>query len=196
MKTRKLVASAVAAATLGVSGLAVAAVNPFAGAGAGEAQGPRDPGDPGKEHHGRGEILTSVLDDLVAKKTITRAQADAVLAGVKAKVGEHPGQGRGKDHGRGHGRHPDRRQVLATAAKAIGVSPEDLVAALKDGKSIADVAKAKGIDPATVVDALVKAGTARVDAAVKDGKLKPEHAAKIKERLPEMAKRMVEHKRD
>lgn len=191
MKTRKLVASAVAAATLGVGGLAVAAANPFAGAGAEE---PPPPGGPaGQGRHRPGEALTSALDGLVAKGTLTRAQADAVVAAVKAEVGERPDVG---GHRPGHRRHADRRQVVATAAKAIGISPEDLVAALQDGGSIAEVATANDADPAAVVKALVDAGTARVDAAVKAGRLKAEQAEGIKERLPEMAKRIVEQKRD
>ncbi len=189
MKTRKVVASAVAAATLGMGGLAVAATNPLAGAGAEEPPPPGGP--PGRERHRPGEVLTSALDGLVAKGTLTRAQADAVVGAVKAEVGERPDMG---GHRHGHRRHADRRQVVATAAKAIGISPEDLAAALGDGKSIADVATANDVDPASVVKALVDAGTARVDAAVKAGRLKAEQAAGIKERLPEMAERIVEHK--
>ncbi len=199
METRKLIASTVAVVTLGAGGLAVAAVNPFTGAGAEEQPptgAPKGP-DGRRGHgrgHGRGEVLSTTLDELVAKGTITRAQADAVLAAVEDKAADHPGRGRGR--GRGHDRRPDRRQAVVVAAKAIGIDAKELATALRDGKSIADVARANGVDPTKVVDALVKAGTARVDAAVVAGRLKPEKAAKIKQRLPEMAKRIVEHHRD
>ena len=44
---------------------------------------------------------------------------------------------------------------LAAAAKALSMTPGDLMAQLQGGKSIADVARSKGIDPATVIGAMV-----------------------------------------
>jgi hypothetical protein len=45
--------------------------------------------------------------------------------------------------------------LVAVAAKEIGVAQADLVAALKTGKTIADVAKEKSVDPAKIVNAFV-----------------------------------------
>lgn len=45
--------------------------------------------------------------------------------------------------------------LVAIAAKEIGIEQTDLVAALKGGKTIADVAKEKNVDPAKIVDAFV-----------------------------------------
>jgi hypothetical protein len=56
------------------------------------------------------------------------------------------------DRGPGH-----RGAALDAAAEALGMTRADLVAALRDGKTIADVAAEKGVDVATVVDAMVAA---------------------------------------
>jgi hypothetical protein len=61
--------------------------------------------------------------------------------------------------------------VFDAAAKALGMSTDDLRAALRDGKSIADIAKDKQVDTSKIVDAVVAAVQADLDQAVKDGKL-------------------------
>jgi len=58
---------------------------------------------------------------------------------------------------------------LAAAAKALDMSPSALVTQLRSGKSIADVAKAKGVDPQTVIDAIVADVKARLADRVKAG---------------------------
>ncbi len=57
-----------------------------------------------------------------------------------------------------------RGEALATAADALGMTEDELRAALEDGASIAQVAEARGVDVQTVVDALVEAATARLEA--------------------------------
>jgi N-acyl-D-aspartate/D-glutamate deacylase len=83
------------------------------------------------------------------------------------------------------------RPALDVAAKTIGISEDELVDQLKDGKSIADVAKAKGKDPADVVDAMVAEMSTRLDQAVKDGKLTADEAKQRKDHLKDMVTRMV-----
>jgi transposase-like protein len=84
------------------------------------------------------------------------------------------------------------RLAITTAAKAIGVEPKDLVAALRDGQTVADVAKAHDVDPKTVEDAITKAFVDRIDAAVEAGKLDADRAAKIESNLEERVQRFVE----
>ena len=81
------------------------------------------------------------------------------------EMGGHEGRGPG---GRGPG--------LESAAKALGVSEDDLKTALQDGKTIAEVAKDKGVDKQTVIDALVADAKAKTAEAVTDGKLTQEQA--------------------
>jgi hypothetical protein len=64
------------------------------------------------------------------------------------------------------GRFEHRGELLTTAAEALGISEEDLRAALEDGQSIADVADAQGVDIQVVIDALVANGTERLEEAI------------------------------
>jgi uncharacterized protein (DUF433 family) len=93
--------------------------------------------------------------------------------------------------GRGH-RRARIGQVLDVAAGVIGIERTDLVAELRDGKSIADVATAHGVDPQAVVDALVQAGQERINEAVAAGTLDPERAASLEARLEERVGKLVE----
>jgi hypothetical protein len=82
------------------------------------------------------------------------------------------------DHPRPGLRHP-RLEVLKVAADTLGMKPADLLQELKDGKSIADVAKEKGVDEQKVVDAIVADGTAKLQEEIT--------------KLPDQAKTAVEH---
>lgn len=70
-----------------------------------------------------------------------------------------------------------RGERLAAAADALGITEEELVAALEEGRSIADVAEAQGVDVQVVVDALVAEATA--------------HLAEIEAALPERMAELV-----
>jgi hypothetical protein len=63
-----------------------------------------------------------------------------------------PGGGMGM-HGPGaqEGDHP----MLATAAESLGLSEEDLLAELRDGQTLGQVADAQGVDRQVLVDALL-----------------------------------------
>lgn len=56
-----------------------------------------------------------------------------------------------------------RGEALATAAEALGISEDELRAALADGQSIAQVAEQQGVEVQTVIDALVANATERLD---------------------------------
>ncbi|MFL6242865.1 MAG: hypothetical protein ACJ73V_07560 [Acidimicrobiia bacterium] len=92
-------------------------------------------------------------------------------------------------------RHRVLGEALNTAAKEIGVSEDDLKQALKDGKSIAQVAKEHDKSADEVVDAIVKKVTSAIAQAVKDGKLDSKKADEIKQKLPDRAKQFVNRER-
>jgi hypothetical protein len=99
--------------------------------------------------------LKAILAPLVEKGTISQSQADAVIAAIEAA---RPADG---PHG-GFGRRPGgpgKGFGLDEAAAALGMTTDQLRTALAGGQSIADVAKAKGVDLAKVTDALVAAYT-------------------------------------
>jgi hypothetical protein len=67
----------------------------------------------------------------------------------------------------------DRPSPLAAASKVLGITEAELKTELQAGKSVADVAKAKNIDLATVKAALLAEAKAHIDAEVAAG----EHTA-------------------
>ena len=74
----------------------------------------------------------------------------------------------------------DRPSPLATASKVLGITETELKTELEAGKSVADVAKAKNIDLATVKAALLAEAKAHIDAEVAAGKhTAAEGAAKL-----------------
>jgi hypothetical protein len=103
------------------------------------------------------------LDPLVANGTITQAQEDAVVAALQDAEPDRPGFGRmGADHD--------------LAAKALGISADELRSDLRNGQTLAQIAQAKGIDPQTVVDALVAGVKADLDSRVAAGDLTQDQA--------------------
>jgi hypothetical protein len=89
-----------------------------------------------------------------------------------------------------HG-HRVLKGAVHAAAKEIGVSEDDLKQALKDGKSIAQVAKEHDKSADDVGDAIVKKATSAIDQTVKDGKLDSKKADEIKQKLPDRVKQLV-----
>ena len=79
--------------------------------------------------------------------------------------------------------------VLDEAADAIGIEEDELLDALRDGQTIAEVAESNGVDPQTVIDALVAATQERLDDAVADGRIEQEDAD---ERLADVTERITE----
>lgn len=55
--------------------------------------------------------------------------------------------------------HHGPRLAVEAAAEALGMTPEELRAELRDGKSVRTVAQARGVNVQTVIDAIVAAIT-------------------------------------
>jgi hypothetical protein len=72
---------------------------------------------------------------------------------------------------------------LDTAAKALGITTDELKSDLAKGMSIADIAKSKNVDVNKVIDALVAGANAKIDTAVKNGKLSQDHANSLKDMI-------------
>jgi hypothetical protein len=92
--------------------------------------------------------LRDALKPLLDNNTLNQAQIDAV---VKALADARPA-GKGGPH-EGIGGKPGAN--LSSAATAIGVTPQEVKAALQAGQSLAALATAKGVDPQKVIDALL-----------------------------------------
>ena len=124
--------------------------------------------------NGPEEAIASVLSALVAKGTITQAQADAIKA---AFVAAAPVRGNG---GPGKGIGPmdaDRVALDALIAKTIGVDSATVRTRLAAGESLGAIAGAK---KAELIAVLVADETKRIDAAVTAGKLTAAQATTLK----------------
>jgi hypothetical protein len=130
--------------------------------------------------------IDTALSKLVADGTLTQDQADKVKAALKAEIGDRPFRGGpGMMGHRGDGHHLD------AAAKALGLSTDDLRTQLDGGKTLAQVAQDKGVDPQKVIDALVADENAELDQAVEDGKLTQAQADDMKSHAVERVTNMV-----
>ncbi|HEX9259523.1 MAG TPA: hypothetical protein VF855_08285 [Acidimicrobiales bacterium] len=109
--------------------------------------------------------MAAAIKGLVDNGTLTQTQADAV---TKALLDARP-EGRGPRGPRDGGLHI--RGGLDGVAAVLGVTEDELHTALEAGKSIADVAKEKGVDVQKVIDSLVAKAKERTAQAVTDGKI-------------------------
>ncbi len=180
----KRLAAVGTAAAIGIGGLTVAAVNPLGIAGAQAKPAVTAPasGTPaaGAKADRQGPVERA-LAGLVANGTLTKDQATKVETAITAEV---------KDSGSARKGH--RAELVKVVADAIGSTPEQVTAGLKGGTSIADQAKAKGVDRQVVDDAVTKTLTARIDRALKAGKLTDDQAAKAKDRLDKVVPRILD----
>lgn len=185
-----IAAGALAGVALGAPLLANAAgttPNPSASA-------PAAPGPGGADRAADREArIKDALKSLVDDGTITQAQADKVASKLASSL-PGPGGFRGDFRGGPGMRGPggtggpgdlggmrDLMQAgLDAAGKALGMTPDQVRQGLMSGKSLADLAKEKGVATAKVVDALVAEADTRIDQAVKDGKLSADQAARFK----------------
>lgn len=84
--------------------------------------------------------------------------------------------------------------LIEDSAEIIGIDKSELMQQVKDGKSIAEIAAAKGVQEADLIDRLVAARKQKIDEAVKSGKWTQEKADRIKEKLPEHIRKLVHNK--
>lgn len=131
----------------------------------------------------QGVELETVTDALVEHGLARLAEAEAALPERVDEMVNRRGWGDDRPDRPGH--HGAKLHGLETAAEAIGITPAELAEALRDGKTIAEVAADNGVDVDTVIDALVDEASARIDQAVQEGKLDEERATAMKEALAE-----------
>jgi hypothetical protein len=103
-----------------------------------------------------------------------------------------PDDGPGRDGGFGHrGRHGGNVD-LAVAAEALGITEDELRTQIQAGTSIADIATARGVDPQTVIDALVADATADIDEKLAAGDIDQARADELKANLTERITTLVQ----
>jgi transposase-like protein len=87
-----------------------------------------------------------------------------------------------------------RKLGFDTAAKTIGLSPADLLKAMKGGHSIADVAAAHHVSAATVESAVTSALDTAIQQAATNGRITDAQATKIEAVVAKRVPKLVEAK--
>ena len=141
------------------------------------------------------------IDAAVAAGNLTKEQGEAAKKRLAAGAPLLPGLGGGPRGGGGPGHggpgFGGRRFGLGLsfesaegAAKYLGITTAQLRDQLRDGKSLADVAKANNKSVDGLKAAIKESATKRLDDAVKDGKLtqtqRDEMAARLDERIDDI----------
>jgi hypothetical protein len=133
----------------------------------------------------------SDLDKAVSDKKLTQSQADDVYNRLKDRIDDMVnGQLGFRDHGPGLFRFDD----LSAAAKYLGLSDSALRDQLRDGKSLADVAKAQSKDLDGLKNAILAAQKSALDKAVSDKKLTQSQADDIYNGLKDRIDDIVNNK--
>lgn len=122
---------------------------------------------------GHAADLAATLSALVAKGTITQAQADAITAAATAAE-----TAKRAAHDANHAaRDAERAALEALISKTIGVDSATVRTRLAAGESLGAIAGAK---KAELISVLVAEHTKRIDAAVTAGKLSAAEATTLK----------------
>jgi hypothetical protein len=130
------------------------------------------------------------MDSKIKKLVATMALAGAVTVGTAGVAVAADGGTTSTDPSaqtaKGHPglRREVRRAAITVVTDRLGVSREDLRAALEGGQSISEYATSLGKDPQAVADALVNAANTKIDQLVTDGKLQQDRADTIKGKVP------------
>ena len=137
------------------------------------------------------------LDRAVEDGVLTQEEADRRLEELEAHVtdlvnGDLPMPDVGRMPMLGHpGLWGFADGPIAAAADAIGIGPAELLAEIRDGRTIADVAADHGVEVSAVVEAVVGSMRDRLDAAVDNGWLTRAEADEIAADLEEQATAIV-----
>jgi hypothetical protein len=113
--------------------------------------------------------LAQTVDDAVKSGQTTPQQGDALKKKLASNAELCPGAVSGI--GRAAPGPGARPHLMADVANALGLSPADLTAQLKAGKSVKDIAAGKGLDETAFRSKFIAAVKADLDAQVAGGKL-------------------------
>jgi hypothetical protein len=85
-----------------------------------------------------------------------------------------------------------RRGAVKVITETLGVSRQDLRAALRSGQSISAYATSLGKDPKAVADALTKAADQKLDQLAAAGRITQERADTAKARIPDLVQKLLD----
>ncbi len=143
---------------------------------------------------------TTIADIAKDKNIDLNTVIDAIAAADRQRIEDFvnnplpirdhgPGPGPG---GKAFGGKPfGAEEKFDAAAKALGITTDELRTARRDGKTIADVAKDKNVDVDKVIDAMVGAAQARIDQAKADRKISQDQADRLTANLKDRITKLV-----
>jgi len=143
---------------------------------------------------------SDVLKQAVEEGLLTQEQADQLAE--RWADGQGP-MGLGMPGGRGHGGRGGpgwgmgmrgETSIMSVAAEKLGLTVDELATAMGTDKSIADVAKEKGVDVAVIVDAIVAERADQLKALVTDGRITQEKADTMLANMKEQVQTLLESK--
>lgn len=129
------------------------------------------------------------LDKAVAAGRITQAQADERLNQFTTKAATLVNDTTLGSHGAAQGGRHGARALINTTARLTGLQRQEVVAALRNGQSIAEIAAAHGSSGDAVVNAVADKLKAQLDKAVAAGRITQ---AQADERLAQARTRLAD----
>jgi polyhydroxyalkanoate synthesis regulator phasin len=139
---------------------------------------------------GGAEKLAALLSTLVAKGTITQAQADEVLAAQAAAKAMHEANKGAREAGKSVVKRM-KGDLLTLVSTATGVDSATVETRVRAGESLAEIAGAK---KDALVAALVADHNKRIDAAVTAGTITAAQATILKSNVTAHVTKLVEAK--
>lgn len=138
------------------------------------------------------------MDSKIKKLVAGVALAGALTVGTAGVAVAADGSTAPKDPSAQAGKHPGlraeiRHGAIKVVTDTLGVSRQDLRAALKGGQTLSQYTTSLGKDPKTVVDALTNAATTKLDQLVSAGKITQQRADTVKSKLPARIDKLMNH---
>ncbi len=132
------------------------------------------------------EALAERIEQAVEEGTLTQEQADRLLGRVKA-----PWFSRALNWVKGLFRAKQAQMRQEALAGALDMSVEELQTALKEGKTIRQLAEERGISPCDLREAMEEAREEAIQQAVEEGRLTQEQADRLLARPGSLGRRFV-----
>ncbi|WAM31262.1 hypothetical protein [Caldicellulosiruptor naganoensis] len=134
------------------------------------------------------DAIYSKIDEAVKNNKITSEQANTLKQNFKQKLeswnGTTPFFGfKPKAFGRGFGKGFFGLDMMSDIASVLGMTKDNLLNELKNGKTLQDILKAKNMSEQDFKNKLIALESSKIDKLVTDGKITKEQATQMKEAI-------------
>jgi hypothetical protein len=139
----------------------------------------------------------AALEEAVADGRLTEEQADLMLEQMAEHVSEQLEES-WMPRSFGDGLVAPRRwgkrgfSLVDAAAEVTGLTAEEVITALQEGETFAEIAEAEGVDPQAIADAFLAEREAALEEAVADDRLTEEQADRMLEQMTEHVSERLE----